>query len=113
MEADDSILRADEDWIFASPVQPGRLPWSYPRVRGVFQKAASDVGVGKLGTHTMRHSHRSWLDAVGTPVAVQQQLMRHTDIRTTMNTCGDVITNEMAGPCSKVAGLALNSRCSF
>jgi len=26
--------------------------------------------VGKLATHTMRHSRRSWLDAVGTLVAV-------------------------------------------
>src|SRR5205807_2198185 len=61
---------AQEDWIFSSPVQLGRLPWSYPSVWRVFQKAASDAGVGKVGTHTMRHSYRSWLDAVGTPVAV-------------------------------------------
>jgi integrase len=101
---------AQEDWIFSSPVQLGRLPWSYPWVCRVFQKAASDAGVGKVGTHTMRHSYRPWLDAVGTPVAVQQKLMRHTDIRTTMNTYGDVVTNEMAVASSKVAGLAINGR---
>jgi len=101
---------AQEDWIFSSPVQLGRLPWSYPWAWKVFQKAASDAGVGKLGTHTMRHSYRSWLDAVGTPVAVHQKLMRHTDIRTTMNTYGDVVTNEKAVAGSKVAGLALNGR---
>ena len=28
---------------------------------------------------------RSWLDAVGTPIAVQQRPIRHSDIRTTMN----------------------------
>lgn len=99
-----------DDWMFASPVQLGRLPWSYPWVWRVFQKAASDAGVGKLGTHTMRHSYRSWLDAVGTPVAVQQKLMRHTDIRTTMNTYGDVVTDEMAVAGTRVAGLALNGR---
>ncbi len=54
---------AQEDWIFASPVQLGRLPWSYPRVWAAFQKAASNAGIGKLGTHTMRHSYRAWLDA--------------------------------------------------
>jgi hypothetical protein len=41
---------------------------------------------------------------------VQQKLMRHTDIRTTMNTYGDVVTNEMAIASSKVAGLAINGR---
>jgi integrase len=101
---------ATDDWVFASPVQLGGLPWSYPWVRRVFQKAASDAGVGKLSTHTMRHSYRAWLDAVGTGIAVQQKLMRHTDIRTTMNIYGDVVTDEMAQANSKVAGLALNGR---
>ena len=36
-----------------------------------------------------RHKYRSWLDAVGTPLAVQQKAMRHSDIRTTMNIYGD------------------------
>ncbi len=104
-----SQFSAQEDWIFASPAKLGRLPWSYPWIWNVFQKAASDAGIGKLGTHTMRHSYRSWLDAVGTSVAVQQKLMRHADIRTTMNMYGDVVTNEMAEAQSKVAGLAVNS----
>jgi len=56
------------------------------------------------------HSYRAWLDAVGTGMAVQQKLMRHADIRTTMNVYGDVVTDEMAQASSRVAGLALNSR---
>lgn len=74
----------------------------------MFQNAASDAGVGKVSTHTMRHSYRSWLDAVGTPIAVQQKLMRHADIRTTMNVYGDIVTDEMAVAGGKVAGLAIN-----
>jgi hypothetical protein len=35
------------------------------------------------------------LDAVGTAIAVQQKLMRHSNIRTTMNIYGDVVTDEM------------------
>jgi integrase len=99
---------AQEDWIFASPVKLGRLPWSYPHVLRVFYKAASDAGIGHLSTHTMRHSYRAWLDAVGTGVGVQQKLMRHASITTTMNTYGDVVTDEMAQANSKVAGLALS-----
>jgi len=101
---------APEDWIFASPAQLGRLPWSYDQVWRMYQKAGAKAGIGGLGTHSLRHTYRSWLDAVGTPIAVQQKLMRHADIRTTMNTYGDVVTNEMAHAASKVAGLALNGR---
>jgi integrase len=96
------------DWIFASPVQLGGLPWSYPWVWRVFKQAASDAGIGKMATHTMRHSYRSWLDAVGTPIAVQQKLMRQSDIRTTMNVYGDCVTDEMAQAHSKVVQLALS-----
>jgi integrase len=99
---------AQGDWLFASPFKLGRLPWSYPWIWRVFQNAAVDAGTGKLGTHTMRHSFRAWLDAVGTGVAVQQKLMRHADIRTTMNVYGNVVTNEMTTASSKVAGLAIN-----
>jgi integrase len=98
------------DWVFASPTQLGRLPWSYPLILRVFGKAALDAGIAHVSTHTMRHSYRSWLDAVGTSVPVQQKLMRHTDIRTTMNTYGDVVTDEMSRAASKVAGLAINGR---
>jgi len=58
----------------------------------------------------MRHTYRSWLDAVGTPIAVQQKLMRHADIRTTLNVYGDVVTDEMERASGKVANLALTDR---
>jgi hypothetical protein len=45
---------------------------------------------------------------VGSPMAVQQKLMRHSDIRTTMKVFGDVVRDEMAHAHSKVVGLALN-----
>ncbi len=99
---------AQEDWIFASPVQLGRLPWSYDQVWRVYQKAGSKAGIGGLGTHSLRHTYRSWLDSVGTPIAVQQKLMRHADIRTTMNIYGDIVTDEMAVASGKVTRLALN-----
>jgi integrase len=102
-----SQFSAPEGWIFASPVQYGRLPWSYDQVWRVYQKAASKAGIGRLGTHALRHTYRSWLDAVGTPLAVQQKLMRHADIRTTMNIYGDVVTDEMEQAQSKVAQMAL------
>jgi integrase len=71
-------------------------------------EAAKTAGIGALGTHSLRHSYRSWLDSVGTPWGVQQKLMRHADIRTTMNVYGDAATDEMTEAHSKVVGLALN-----
>jgi integrase len=76
----------------------------------MYQKASAKAGIGALGTHSLRHTYRSWLDAVGTPVAVQQKLMRHADIRTTMNIYGDIVTDEMAVASGKVTHLALNGR---
>ncbi len=96
-----------EDWVFASPAQLGRLPWSYDQIWRVYHKAAVASGIGALGTHSLRHTYRSWLDAVGTSIAVQQKMMRHADIRTTMNTYGDVVTDEMSQAHSKVVGLIL------
>jgi integrase len=95
-----------EDWIFASPIKLGRLPYSYTGVWRELERAAEAAKVGHLGTHSFRHTHRSWLDAVGTSVAVQQKMMRHADIRTTMNIYGDVVTDEMATAGIKVAQLA-------
>jgi integrase len=58
----------------------------------------------------MRHSDRAWLDAVGTPIAVQQKLMRHASITTTLNIYGDVVTDEMSLAASKISRFALNGR---
>jgi integrase len=47
------------------------------------------------------------LDAAGATVAVQQKLMRHGDIRTTMNVYRVVVTNEMQEAHSKAVQIAL------
>lgn len=99
---------APVDWIFASPVQVGRLPYSYSGVRDELQRAANAANLGHLRSHTFRHTYRSWLDSVKTPVGLQQRLMRHADIRTTMNTYGDVLTPDVREALSKIVGLALN-----
>ena len=100
---------SNRDWIFASPVKIGREPLSYPWIYKKFREAAKRAGIPVFGTHTMRHTYRSWLDAAGTPIAVQQKLMRHADIRTTMNVYGNVITDEMKTAHSRVVRMALGT----
>ena len=44
-----------------------------------------------IGWHTFRHTYRSWLDDTGAPVVVQQKLMRHAQVLTTMNVYGNAL----------------------
>jgi integrase len=96
-----------EDWIFASPVQIGRLPFSYAGVWRVLRRAAVKAEIGLVSSHTFRHTYRSCLDSLGTPVGVQQRLMRHADIRTTMNIYGTAVTTDMRQAQGKVVRLVL------
>ena len=79
-----TLFGSVDDWVFASPFKLGRLPYSYTGFWRELEQAAKAAGIGHLGTHAFRHTYRSWLDAVGTPIAVQQKLMRHSDIQTTL-----------------------------
>lgn len=103
-------FQSDEDWVFVSPAKIGRLPWSADSLNDAYRKAGEASGVRNVSTHCMRHTHRSWLAAAGTSIAVRQRLMRHADIRTRMNVYGDVVTDEMAQAHRKVVGLALSGR---
>jgi integrase len=47
--------------------------------------------LGHMGWHTFRHTYRSWLDGTGAPIGVQQKLMRHAQVSTTMNVYGNAL----------------------
>ena len=47
--------------------------------------AAEKAGVGRIGWQTFRHSFSTLLHSMGTDLAVQKELLRHADIKTTMN----------------------------
>jgi integrase len=104
----DTPFPGENEWICASPVQLGRLPYTDSGFWRELQRAGKEAKIGGLGTHTFRHTYRSWLDAVGTTVGVQQKMMRHADVRTTMNICGDVVTDEMVTAQRRVVGMALS-----
>jgi integrase len=107
-----SDFAEDSDWVFASPVQHGRMPWSHKPIWVAYQEAARAAGIKltsaeMLGTHALRHTYRMWLDSTNASVGVQQKLMRHADIRTTMNIYGDAMTPDMKRTSEKIARLAL------
>ena len=80
---------------------PGRIQenWLVP--------AAEKVGLGRIGWHTFRHSHSSLLHALGVDLKVQQELLRHADIRTTMNIYTHAVPAALRKANSKVVRLVL------
>jgi len=63
----------------------------------------------RVGWHTFRHTYRSWLDDTGAPVGVQQKLMRHAQVSTTMNVYGNALMGAKREANSKVVRMALRS----
>ena len=98
-----------EGWVFANPdtgkpYWPGRIQenWLVP--------AAEKVGLGRIGWHTFRHSHSSLLHALGVDLKVQQELLRHADIRTTMNIYTHAVPTALREANSKVVRLVLSAQ---
>ena len=67
-------------------------------------RSSPDLGED-IGWHTFRHTYRSWLDETGAPMKVQQELMRHASIQTTMNVYGRAMTETKRRANSQVVGL--------
>jgi integrase len=81
-----SQFNRDRDWVWASPHRGGEMPYHFQSMQKEHIVPASvRAGLGKIGWHTFRHTYRSWLNAEGTPLGVQQNLMRHSNINTTTN----------------------------
>jgi integrase len=95
------------EWVFANPVT-GR-PYHQEQIQKRFLKPAGDkAGLGfSLGWHTFRHTYRAWLDDTGAPMTVQQQLMRHASIQTTMNVYGSAIPNTKREANGKIVQIVL------
>jgi integrase len=67
------------------------------------------IGIANLGWYAFRHTYRTLLDDLGTPVGVQQKLMRHSDIRTTMNVYGSAYEQSKRQANERVAGKLLEA----
>ena len=60
-----------------------------------------------LRTIGRRTVHRTLIADVGTPLGVQQRLMRHADIKTTMNAYGSAFEKSKRRANSRVSALVL------
>jgi integrase len=97
---------SEEGWMFPSPIT-GRCYHSSPIQQDYIRPAGRKLGLGDIGWHTFRHTYRSWLDSVGTSMGVQQKLMRHAQIATTMNVYGNAMMESKREANSKVVQMVL------
>ena len=65
--------------------------------RQILKPAGEKIGLAGIGWHTFRHTYRSFLDETGAPIGVQQKLMRHSNVATTMNVYGSEFESQAEG----------------
>ena len=99
---------AGSQLVFPSPMT-GRPYHTSPIQQDYIRPAGETLGLNGVGWHTFRHTYRSWLDATGAPLGVQQKLMRHSQISTTMNIYGNALMDSKREANSKVAQMAMRS----
>jgi len=99
------VILSEGDAIFRLPIVLRRT-FSYRRSRFDILR----LPVRSHGKHTFRHTFRTLLDETGAPMKVQQELMRHADIRTTMNVYGKAMDESKRAAHGKVVRLVLPSK---
>ena len=96
-------------WVFVSPFT-GKPWWAHKIVRYHLRPAAEKAGIGRIGWHTFRHTYSTLLHSYGTDMKVQQELLRHSDIRTTMNIYTHAVLPALREANSKVVRMILPER---
>ncbi|MHB8539875.1 MAG: tyrosine-type recombinase/integrase [Candidatus Acidiferrales bacterium] len=100
----DELLRTG--WVFVNP-SSGKPWWPHKFVRFHLRPAAEKADIGRIGWHTFRHTYSTLLHAYGTDMKVQQELLRHSDIRTTMNIYTHTVSPALREANSKVVRMIL------
>jgi integrase len=86
---------APDDWVFASARTGGKRPmWGENMIRKPVRRALRKLGIYKaIGWHTFRHSYSTLLRSLGTDIKVQQDLLRHSSVRLTLDTYTQAVTS--------------------
>jgi integrase len=101
-----STYSAPGDWVFANDA--GRPRWQETILERQLKPAASRAGIGKIGWHTFSHTYSTMLRSAGTDIKVQQELLRHANIQTTMNIYTQAVSDQKRAANSKVVELVLS-----
>ena len=102
--------KSEGNWVFPNP-NTGNPYHASPIGQDYIRAAGRKAKLGKdIGWHTFRHAYRSFLDDAGAPVGVQQKLMRHAQVSTTMNTYGNAQMQSKRTANTKVVQMVLTAR---
>lgn len=102
----DECPETSEQWLFPN-LDTGR-PFHADSLRQDYlHPLGQAIGIPNLGWYAFRHTYRTLLDDQGTPVGVQQKLMRHSNIGTTMNVYGSAYETSKRQANEGVAGKLL------
>lgn len=94
------------EWVFPSS-RTGRPWWPATIQRNHLIPAGTKAGLGRIGWHTFRHSYSTMLRALRVDVKVQQELLRHADIRTTLNIYTQAVPEALRNANSRVVQMVL------
>jgi integrase len=100
---------ADSDWVFASPYKKGAVPyWPDSALADFVKPAAVRAEITKkIGWHTFRHTYSTLLRANGTDVKVQSELLRHSNISTTLNVYTQAVSEQKRAAHAQIVGQLL------
>lgn len=98
-----------EGLVFRSPIT-GSCYYSGIIQRQILKPKGAEIGIPGLGWHTFRHTYRALLDETGAPIGVQQKLMRHSNVATTMNVYGNATIRAKQTANSKVVQMVMTRR---
>ena len=100
-----SMYPMETDWVFAN--NRGKPRWQESILEKQLKPAALRAGIGKIGWHTFRHTYSTMLRSLGVDVKVQQELLRHADIQTTLNIYTQAVSDAKREANSKVVRMVL------
>jgi len=95
------VYSGASDYVFAGAT--GKPPWKDSILADHLKPAATKAGIGNIGWHTFRHTYSTLLHSLGATPAVQKELLRHADIRTTLDIYTHAVSDEKREAASKLA----------
>jgi integrase len=101
-----TLHQGPQDWVFAN--KRGGPRGQQNILKRHLRPAALRAGIGKIGWHTLRHSYSTILRGAGADIKVQQELLRHSTIQSTLNTYTQAISEQKRATNAIVVGLLFN-----
>jgi integrase len=99
-----------QDWVFAN--NGGRPRGQQNILQRHLRPAALRAGIGRIGWHTFRHSYSTMLRGAGADIKVQQELLRHSTIQSTLNTYTQAISEQKRAANTTVVEFLFNENAS-